>query len=125
MSSLALKPRIVAASFVVSGILHLVRPGTFEPIVPRMLPFRRELVYISGVAELACAAGLLTPQTRRYAAVGSVALLVAVFPANVQMAVDAQRAIVVKGSTPARQLVRAGAFARLPLQATLIRWVLS
>ena len=56
--------------------------------MPRVLPDHRALVYVSGVAELLCAAGLLVPATRRPAGYASAALLVAVFPANVQMSVD-------------------------------------
>lgn len=76
------------------------------------------------MAELVCASGMVTPRTSRYAAWASAALLVAVFPANVQMAVDAHRVIRQSGSTPTRQVVRAAAIARLPLQAPLIRWAL-
>lgn len=114
----------MTSAFLTSAVVHLVRPQVFERIVPRILPRKRELVYVSGVAELACAAGLLMPQTRRCAGLASAALLIAVFPANVQMAVDAHRAIGRKGSTLKRQLIRAGAVARLPLQVPLIRWAL-
>lgn len=124
MRSLASGPKMVVSAFLVSGVIHLVRPQVFEPIVPPMLPGKRQLVYASGVAELACAAGLLIPETRKSAGVASAALLVAVFPANVQMAMDAHRAIGRKGSTPRRQAVRAAAIARLPLQVPLIRWAL-
>jgi uncharacterized membrane protein len=103
----------LAVLFGVLGSLHFVKPEPFERIVPRALPRKKELVYASGVAELACAAGLLHPRTRRAAGVVSTALLVAVFPANVQMAMDLNR----KGSRTARAI----AFARLPLQIPLIR----
>ena len=53
-----------AVAFASSGVVHLVRPQTFEPMVPRVLPAHRGLVYVSGVAELVCAAGLLHPRTR-------------------------------------------------------------
>lgn len=113
--------KAVAAAFAGSGVIHLVRPQVFEAIVPPQLPNPRGLVYASGIAELACAAGLLAPRTRRVAGVGSAALLVAVFPANVQMAWDAHRAVVRRGSTPAREAMRIGTLARLPLQVPLIR----
>ncbi|HVG44988.1 MAG TPA: hypothetical protein VM890_09665 [Longimicrobium sp.] len=77
--------RAIAALFVVAGVLHFVIPGSYEAIVPRFLPARRFLVYLSGACELAGGAGLLVPRTRRAAALGLVALLAAVFPANVQM----------------------------------------
>lgn len=125
MSTLSSGAKVVTSAFLVSGIVHLVRPQFFEPIVPRSLPYKRLAVYASGVAELGCAAGLLIPQTRRHAGWGSAALLVAVFPANLQMAADSHRVIGHKGSTPRRQVVRAVAFLRLPLQVPLIRWSLN
>ena len=106
----------LAVLFGVLGTLHFVKPKPFEQIVPKPLPRKKELVYVSGVAELACAAGLLHPRTRRLAGLASAGLLVAVFPANVQMAADLQK----KGSRTAIAI----AFARLPLQIPLIRWAL-
>jgi uncharacterized membrane protein len=106
----------LAVLFGVLGTLHFLKPRPFEQIVPRALPRKKELVYASGAAELACAAGLLHPRTRRVAGLASAGLLVAIFPANVQMAADLQR----KGSRPAQAI----AWARLPLQLPLIRWAL-
>ncbi len=103
----------LAALFATSGTLHFVRPRPFESIVPRRLPRKRELVYASGAAELLCAAGLLHPRSRGAAGWASVALLLAVFPANVQMAADARG----RGSTA----YRAGTLARLPMQLPLLR----
>jgi uncharacterized membrane protein len=103
----------LAALFTTSGVVHLVRPGVFEPLVPRWLPARREIVLGSGVAELACAAGLLLPRTRPLAGWASAALLVGVFPGNVQMALDAQQR---RGRAR-----RVGTVARLPLQVPLVR----
>ena len=106
----------LAALFAVMGVLHFVKPKPFERIVPHQLPRKKDLVYASGVAELACAAGLLHPRTRRAAGLASAALLTAVFPAICQMAIDLNR----KGSTRAKTI----AFARLPLQIPLIRTAL-
>lgn len=106
----------LAGLFAVSGTVHLVRPQVFEPIVPRALPARRELVYASGVAELLCAAGLLVPRTRTLAGWASAALLIAVFPANVAMARQIRR----RGSAP----LTAAAVLRLPLQVPMIRTAL-
>ena len=103
----------LAALFTTSGTVHLVRPEVFEPLVPRWLPARREIVLGSGVAELVCAAGLLLPRARPLAGWASAALLVGVFPGNVQMALDARH----RRST-ARQV---GTLARLPLQVPLVR----
>jgi uncharacterized membrane protein len=107
---------IVLGAFAVSGVVHLVKPQVFEPLIPKALPAHRELVVASGVAELLCAAGLAIPATRRLAGYASAALLVGVFPANVTMALDARRS-----GRPAFQAV---AFGRLPLQLPLIRGAL-
>lgn len=111
----------LAGLFAASGVLHLVRPQIFETIVPRQLPERRGLVYVSGVAELACAAALLHPRTRKAAGWASAALLVVIFPANVQMALtEGKRANRGTGSR-GKQVVT---LARLPLQIPLIRTAL-
>ncbi|MBA2697887.1 MAG: hypothetical protein H0U61_03840 [Nocardioidaceae bacterium] len=104
---------LVAGLFVTSGTLHFIVPRRFEAVVPRRLPAKRQLVYVSGAAELVCAAGLSHPRSRGVAGLASAALLAAVLPANVQMAVDACR----RGSTPAK----VAAVARLPLQLPLMQ----
>jgi uncharacterized membrane protein len=99
----------LAGLLTVAGVAHFLAPEPFTEIVPEALPLRRELVYVSGVAELACAALLVHPRTRRTGALMTTALLVLVFPANVQMALD-----------------RGGIWWwRLPLQAPLILWALA
>jgi len=101
--------------FAGSGTVHLVRPRSFVPIMPRAIPQRHHtnLIYLSGLAELACAAGLL--RRTRWAAPASVALLGAVFPANVQMALDAG-----SGRNPGAGDRRAVAWGRLPLQIPMV-----
>jgi len=109
--------------FLTSGTTHLVRPQVFEGIVPHVLPRRRELVYVSGVAEIACGLGLLHPRTRKAAGLASAALLVAVFPANVKMTADQAKRAQRKQDTGSRAFL-AGTVARLPLQWPLIRTAL-
>ena len=111
---LPLGTRVVAGAFLTSGVVHLVRPKTFDPLVPRTLPARRAIVVGSGVAELVCGVGLLTRQ--RWAPAASAALLVAVWPGNVAMALAWQRS----PRVPAP--MKAAAWARLPLQIPLVRW---
>lgn len=113
--SLPPSARIVAAAFAVSGTVHLAKPEVFEPLMPRWLPWHREVIAASGVLELACAAGLAVPPTRRWAGYASAALLVAIFPGNIKMALDA------RGGRPGWQ---AATLARLPLQVPLIRGAL-
>ena len=88
-STLPRSTRFLAIGFVASGVVHLVRPQVYEPIMPAWVPAHREVVLGSGVAEIALAAGLLAPATRRLAGWGSIALLLGVFPANLKMAADA------------------------------------
>jgi len=114
----------LAGLFVTSGTLHLVRPQVFLPIVPRELPAREGIVYASGVAELVCAAGLALPATRSAAGWGSAALLVGVFPANVQMTVSAAKRWR-RRDDRRRLLLLAGTVARLPMQYDLVRVALS
>jgi uncharacterized membrane protein len=110
----------LAGLFLTSGTTHLVKPELFEPMVPRALPRRREIVYASGVAELACAAGLLHPRTRRYAGWASAALLLVVFPGNVQMSANYGKRAQRRHDTPSRAAF-AGTLARLPMQLPLVR----
>jgi uncharacterized membrane protein len=105
--------KILAGVFVTSGVVHLVRPETFEPIMPKMVPAHREVIYASGVVELVCAAGLLHPRTRRLAGWASLAVLLGVYPANFKMAGDALQTNDTK--------FKAAAIGRLPLQLPLIR----
>lgn len=121
---LPLLSKVVVGAFAGSGVIHLVRPEVFEPIVPKVLPAKRELVYISGVAELACAIGLVVPGTRHLAGLASAGLLAAVFPANVQMATDAWQAAQAKPTTQ-RRVMQVGTIARLPLQWPLIKGALA
>ncbi len=102
--------------FVVAGALHFRAPGAYEQIMPPYLPLHRELVYLSGALEIAGGLGLLAERTRRIAGVGLILLLVAVWPANLQMLLDARAA-----EKPLWWV--ALLWARLPLQLVLIAWV--
>lgn len=108
---------VMAPTYVVAGVLHFVVPEVYVQIVPPQLPAALALVYLSGVAEIAVGVGLLVSRTRRYAAWGTVALLVAVFPANVYMATSGVVVEGVPGGGDPSALVRWG---RLPLQGVLI-----
>ncbi len=100
----------------VSGVVHLVRPEAYEPLMPEAVPAHREVILGSGVAEILCGVGLLHPRTRRAAGWASAALLVGVFPGNLKMAVDSARSRSTK--------FKALAFGRLPLQIPLVRTAL-
>jgi uncharacterized membrane protein len=105
--------KVVVGAFLVSGIVHLVKPEVYEPLMPSWVPAHREVILGTGVAELVGALGMLFPPTRRLAGLASAALLVGVYPGNIKMAVDASRT----RNTP----FKAAAYARLPLQFPMIR----
>lgn len=103
-------PWVVIAAFAASGTVHLVHPRTFTRMVPTFLPAKTALVYLSGVAELGCAAALI--RRHRWAGVAAAVLLLVIWPANLQAAIDAQG-----GSDTARKIEL---WVRLPLQLPLI-----
>jgi uncharacterized membrane protein len=111
--SLPTDVKVLAGIFGVSGVIHLVRPETYEPIMPDVVPAHHEVILASGVAELLCGAGLLHPRTRQLAGWASVALLLGVYPANIKMALDAN------GTDSSG--FKVAAWARLPLQLPMIR----
>ena len=114
--ALSRSSKFLIGAFVASGTVHLGKPEVYEPLMPAWVPAHREVILASGVAELACAAGLAVPRTRRVAGWATAALFVAVFPGNVQMALDAGD----KSAT-----YQAITYARLPLQVPLIVWAVS
>jgi uncharacterized membrane protein len=95
--------------------MHFVIPGAYESIVPDYLPAHRRLVYASGVAEIAGGVGVLHKRTRRVGSWWSIATLIAVFPANVHMALHPDRYRMIPGGRPALII-------RLPVQALFIAW---
>ncbi len=104
---------IFAVVFAVAGSLHLIVPGVYLRIMPPYLPWSLGLIYISGVCEILCGAGVLLPSTRRAAGWGTVALLITVLPANIFMATHA-------GNFPT--IPAWALWFRLPLQLPLIWW---
>jgi uncharacterized membrane protein len=108
---------LLAAFFILAGISHFTREAFFVRIVPPWLPAPLLLVQISGIAEIAGGVGVLLPRLRRLAGVGLLALLVAVYPANVYMALHPDQFADL--ATPAQL------YLRLPLQfvaAALVWW---
>ena len=107
---------VMAVFYVGGGVLHLLRPEFYLPMMPPYLPWHYALVILSGVAELLCGLGVLYPPTRKYAAWATIALLIAVFPANIHVAFNN---VPVFGATEG---AGAAGFIRLPLQLVLIAW---
>jgi len=105
----------LALAMIGVGITHFTSPEPFVRIVPAALPAPLALVYVSGVAEIAGGVGILIPKTRRAAGWGLIALYIAVFPANVNMALHG----ISPGDTPVPAWA---AWARLPFQIVFILW---
>ena len=104
--------------FVFAGVMHFVIPRAYKRIMPPYVPAHDAMVYASGVAEIAGGAGLMVARTRRPAGWWLIATLIAVFPANLHMALHPEEFSKVPGGAPAL-------WARLPLQGVFIAWVLA
>ena len=107
---------LLAILFVLAGLLHFVRPSMYLAIMPSLLPFPLALVYVSGFFEVLGGIGILVPCSRRWAGYGLIALLIAVFPANIKMFADNFEG----GHISIRTVIL---FLRLPLQFGLIALV--
>ncbi len=105
---------VLALFMIFGGVMHFVKPEIYVRIMPGYLPAPLALVYISGFFEILGGVGLMIPALTPYAAWGLIALFVAIFPANINMAVNQ---IPFAPGHPAWI-----AWARLPLQAVLIAW---
>ena len=107
-------PRLLAAFFIASGVNHFAMGRAYRQIVPpRLQGQARIVVHLSGVAEVLGGAGVLLPRTRRIAGAGLIALLAAVFPANLYMAREPERF---------RRFPRWALYGRLPLQPLMMWW---
>jgi len=100
-------------AFVAAGFNHFVNPGFYIRMMPAYLPWHAELVAISGVAEIALGALLLGPKFQVVAAWGLIALLIAVFPANINMTMHPELYPTIS---------QTALWVRLPIQALLIAW---
>lgn len=103
---------ILGLFFIFAGVMHFVKPKFFLAIMPPFIPFHKEVVQISGVAEIVFGVSLFIPNMQASAAWGIIILLIAVFPANIYMATADK----FKKMSP---IIRWG---RLPLQGVLIWW---
>lgn len=105
---------LLGAFFVSAGVNHFLIPRVYASMVPpSMRDSAERLVAISGVAEIAGGVGVLLPRTRRLSGLGLIALLAAVFPANLYMAQEPERF---------SRIPRWALYARLPLQPLMMRW---
>jgi uncharacterized membrane protein len=108
---------VAAISYVVAGTLHFIKPAAYLRIMPPYVPWHVWMVRVSGACEILAGLGLLVPPARRAAAWGLIALLIAVFPANVYMATNPIEA----GAASIAPVFRWG---RLPLQLVFAWWLL-
>lgn len=106
---------ILAVSIIIVGVTHFVLPEPYVKIMPPQLPYPLELVYLSGFYEILGGIGLLVPPVSQAAAWGLIALFIAVFPANINMAVNHIKLEHIPNSPWVHVI-------RLPLQAVLIAW---
>jgi len=111
--------RLFGPFFVFAGVMHFVKPRWYMRIMPPWAPAHRELVYASGVAEIAGGLATMHPATRRAGSAWSIATLLAVFPANVHMALNAER---FEQGVPGGE---AALWARLPVQLLFLLWAYS
>ena len=107
---------VMGAFYIFAGIQHFRVPGFYIPMMPPYLPWHAELVFLSGVAEVLCGLGVLYAPTRKLAAWGTIALLVAVFPANIHVAMND---VALFGATEGAGPI---GYVRLPFQLALIAW---
>lgn len=114
----------LAATLAVTGALHLAKPGPYDRLIPKALGRPRPWTIGSGVAELACAASLVLPATRRAGSLATAVLVVAVFPGNITAALRARSSRIRSGAErpSTREIV---AWSRLPFQLPLLAWALA
>lgn len=107
---------VMAAFYVLAGINHLVQPGVYLPMMPPSLPWHLALVYLSGLAEIGLGVAVLIPAWRKVAAWGLIAMLIAIFPANLHIALHD---VPLFGNTEGFGVWN---WVRLPFQAVLMAW---
>jgi uncharacterized membrane protein len=105
--------------YLVAGLAHFLRPDFYLPMMPPWLPAHRELIFVSGVAEAGLGLTVFVPGLRRIAAWGIIALLIAIFPANLHIALHD---VPLFGATHGAGVWN---WVRLPFQAVLIAWAWS
>ncbi len=105
---------LLAGVLILAGVTHFTNTPFFTPMLEDFLPFPLALVYLSGVAEIACGLLLAIPKTSRWGGWAVIALMIAVFPANLRMALQPER-FAEYGSATAM-------YVRLPMQALPILW---
>ena len=104
---------LFALLFILGGVNHFIDPNFYLKMMPEYIPMHLEMIYISGVFEILLGIGLLIPKYSRLAAFGLILLLIAIFPANLHMALNASQF---------SEIPDIGLWVRLPVQFLLIWW---
>ena len=107
---------VMGVFYVLAGVMHFVRPEFYRPMMPPYLPWHDFLIYLSGLAETGLGIAILIPSIRPLAAWGIILLLIAIFPANLHIALHN---VPVFGATEGAGI---GNWIRLPFQLVLIAW---
>lgn len=107
---------VMGIFYVLAGIMHFVRPEVYLPMMPPYLPWHLALIYLSGLAEVVVGVGVLIPGTRRMAAWATILLLIAIFPANIHIALNN---VPLFGAEEGAGIFN---WVRLPVQGVLILW---
>jgi uncharacterized membrane protein len=107
---------LMGAFYLGAGFAHFVKPDFYQPMMPPYLPLHSELIYLSGAAEMLLGAAILVPRLRRRAAWGIILLLIAVFPANVHIALHD---VPIGGAAHGAGVWN---WVRMPFQGVLIAW---
>jgi|AntRauTorckE6833_2_1112554.scaffolds.fasta_scaffold10600_3 uncharacterized membrane protein len=114
MKSRLISRYLLAVFFILAGINHFISPEVYLSMMPPWLPAQELLNAISGAAEIAGGIGILIPRTRKAAAIGLILLMIAIFPANIHVAMN---------GWPGMDMPRWILIARLPLQLLFIAWI--
>ena len=112
--------KLLAAAFSFAGTMHFLRPRAYEAVMPPYVPRHRESVIVSGAAEIVGGLAVISPSTRGFARWWLTGLLIAVFPANVHMALHPDQ--VAKRGVPTDRIPAWLLWARLPIQTLFIAW---
>jgi uncharacterized membrane protein len=107
---------LMSAFYIFAGVMHFVRPDYYVPMMPPYLPAHMFLIYLSGLAEVVLGIAVLVPALRSLAAWGIILLLIAIFPANLHIAMYN---VPLFGNPEGAGI---GNWIRLPFQAVLIAW---
>ncbi|PCJ65735.1 MAG: DoxX family protein [Candidatus Hydrogenedentota bacterium] len=105
---------LLGVFFIFAGVMHFVNPALYLPMMPEYLPLHEELIFISGLAEIAAGILVLIPKTRRIGGWAVIAVLVAVYPANINMALNPDEFTDIMSPT--------ALYIRLPIQFVAIAW---